>query len=135
MQFDELGRKLRDNPGIILAAAAVLSVIIIVAGLAIGLAKRNAKSDLEPVTQGKTPERAADAEAGFLLPDPVQPPGEEDPYVYYLETNGPDLELLSVRVSDLLKNRSLGVEVDFQPFVFNGEELGILRPADELAEP
>lgn len=136
MQFNELVKTVTRNPrNLVLMVVGVL-VLSVLIGLLIGLARR--KASLREMRAGieETAEAQMDTPLGLLLPEPVSAFGEADRDFYlYLEQHGPDLKLLSVRVSDLLKNRSVGVQVDFKPFVYSGEELDVLSPQHELAEP
>lgn len=136
MQFNELMKQLSRNPrNLVLIMVGVLALSVLI-GLLVGLARR--KALLREMRAGieETVEPRTEKPAGLLLPDPVSLPGETDAdFHFYLEEHGPDLELLPIRVSDLLKNRSVGVEVDFKPFVYSGEELDVLSPQHELAEP
>jgi hypothetical protein len=136
MQFNELVKQLARNPrNLVFIAVGVLTLSVLI-GLMVGLARK--KALLMEMRAGieETVETRSEKPLGFALPDPVSIPDETDAdFHLYLEEHGPALELLPIRVSDLLKNRNVGVEVDFKPFVFSGEELDVLSPQHELAEP
>lgn len=136
MRFSELMHRLFENPRILVLAAGGVLLLSVLIGLFAGLARRQ---DLLRSMRDGLEETVPNVErepAGLLLPGPVPPPGgENQKYRFHLEEHGPDLDLLPVKVSDLLRNRAVGVDVEYKPFIYSGEELDVLSPENELAEP
>lgn len=136
MRFSELAKKFTGNPrNLVLVAAGVLALSVLI-GLFAGLAGR--KTLLRDMRAGieEAPRPTIVEHVGMLLPAPVLLPDDGDrTFHFFLEEQGPDLDLLPVRVSDLLRNRAVGVEVECKPFIYSGEELDVLSPQHELAEP
>jgi hypothetical protein len=136
MRFSELMHRLFESPRVLVLAAGGVLLLSVLIGLFAGLARRQ---DLLRSMRDGLEETAPPAErepAGLLLPDPLSPPGGEyQKYRFHLEEHGPGLDLVPVRVSDLLRNRAVGVDVEYKPFIYSGEELDVLSPEHELAEP
>jgi hypothetical protein len=76
----------------------------------------------------------------LLMPHPVIPHRSDQfvEYSFYLEDHEDDLDkihMIPVKISDLLKYRSIGEPVNIKPFQFQNRELDIIINKNELAEP
>ena len=76
----------------------------------------------------------------LLLPAPVIPSLDEAIFKYSFYLDGDDsktdgLELIPVKISELLKYREIGIEFHIKAFQFNNEELDIITGKNELVEP
>ncbi|MFW6181379.1 MAG: hypothetical protein ACOC8N_06485 [Spirochaetota bacterium] len=113
MRFSDLVSRLFENPRYLILAAGGALMLSVLIGLFAGLAMRQAS--LRSMRDGleETAPPPVREQSGLLLPDPaLDPQAENGKYHFYLEEHGLGLDLVPVRVSDLLRNRAVGVEVE-----------------------
>ena len=58
-----------------------------------------------------------------------------EPYFDEDESKTSELELIPVKISELLRYRKIGLESNIKAFQFNNEELDIITGKIELVEP
>ena len=81
-----------------------------------------------------------DGRLELFIPEPVLPQVSDQffDYSFYFDQNKDyikSMELLPVKISELLKYRRIGITSDIKPFQINNKELDIIIQKDELAEP
>jgi len=136
---------LKENPRIVLFGAIGILLFSVIIGVVIGVVKRH--SALKGVRQAVQEERLISEPilpkerlAGVLIPDPVIPDldiGVSDFMLYFDQQSNmlESMEMIPVKLSDLIKNRARGLDAEIMGFLFMGEELDILTNVDEIAEP
>lgn len=134
-----------ENIVLAVIATVVLLFISTTVGFTIGAVKRRAagKESFETgVGRDLHQENALPVkkQQSLLLPGPSIPAagGENDEYSFYLdrdESNINALNIIPVKISELLRYRDIGFKSDIKAFQFQNEELDVLIKKDELAQP
>ena len=131
----------RKNLKVIVVAAVAAIAVAVAVGFIIGMSQRKpAFEELEamPFTAGtKEPVQGV---TGLLIPQPVFPRiAADDEHGTLSFDRHPEfideIELMPVKLSELIMHRERGVQSEVKPFQFMGEELDILTSVNEIAEP
>jgi hypothetical protein len=143
--LNDLFEWVKANARLVLLGTIAAILLSIVIGFLLGLAKRGRSPESriqidavdEPVTESILAEKK---EKIMLLPRPVIPILNEgkNKYSFYLDGDNSEagrLELIPVKISDLLRHREIGLDLDIKAFQFNNEELDIITDKNELVEP
>jgi hypothetical protein len=135
MRLDDIIERIGKNPRVLLFAGLVLLLLSVFIGVVLGIGRRPSPGTGEV---GVLSESGEEKKTDILMPEPVLPQvlPEEPGFIYYFDRIDPDkMDFLEFRISDLLMHRRLGAQVDIKPFVYRGEELDIVAPEEEIAEP
>lgn len=136
---------INENIRVVILFSLGLVLLSFVIGLSIGLAKR--KSQREKLLTIKQEQRVLNEksiltkkEKTFLMPKPVIPPIGKgfSGYEFHFSQNDiniENLELIPIKLSELLKYSRIGLTPEIEPFQFSGEELEVLIYKNEIAEP
>ncbi len=126
----------------------MIGAIVVIAlstsiGFLLGLTKRehpSGKSFELDAAGGPASSLTENRDRLLLLPAPVIPHLDEASFKYsfYFDEDNSitgELELIPVKISELLKYREIGIESNIKAFQFNNEELDIITGKNELVEP
>lgn len=142
--MNELIDWIRDNSRSLIIGICALLVLSAAVGAAIGVVKRRSAENMMSVKKEEaglsSPGISEEEGIQLLLPGAYTPElgGTFLEYTSYIERHKDDLEsmeLIPLRLSDILQFRNPGEFVDIKPFWFNGEEIDIVTGKNELAEP
>jgi hypothetical protein len=142
MRLNEFIQWVVENKKIVFIVIAILVLFSTVLGFILGTVKR--KSVLPQYSSTEVEQSLSEYSEilrdTLLLPDPALPPVSDPfpPFSFYLErtaSSKEEMEALPVRVSELIRNRNIGVEIEIQPFIYQNEEHDVLMKQDQLSEP
>jgi hypothetical protein len=138
MRFDDIVENLSKKPKVLIFGALVLLLVALLSGIVLGLGRRSSDAGGETDRSVLAEDGQGNSLSGILMPDPILPltPSSEGDAIYHFdEMKLQELQLVEPRLSELLTHGRLGLEIDVTPFIYMGEELDILSPEDNLAEP
>ena len=142
--MNELLNWIKENVRIVIIGFALLFIIVTALGFLFGTMKRRSliedtfSPELEIEISNFT--LSEDGKPELFIPEPVLPQVHDQfvDYSFYFDQNKDfinNVELLPVRISELLKYRRLGIASDIKPFQIHNREFDIITQRDELAEP
>ena len=140
MRLSDIVQAVHDNMRLVLIGGLAALVFAVALGLVLGLSRRIPadRTDMQEILHGDGPLAGSD-EPNLLMPPPAVPPEARSGsrYLFTLDDTTPieELDTVPVSVSELLANRKQGLEADFKPFVYLGEELDVLWTVKEIVEP
>ncbi len=132
---------IRKNLKLIIFIALGCILFSAVLGLVIGLLRNPSQSDyLDEIELSAEEGRTRERDVGFIMPAPIIPNlGDDDlEHTFYFDRHPEfidSIEMIPIKISELIRYRKRGLQSDLKPFEFMGEELDILTTQDELAEP
>ena len=135
---------IKENVRITIIGLALLFIIVTALGFLLGTIKRRSmiedtfSPELEIEISSST--LSDDGRPKLFIPEPVLPQVHDQfvDYSFYFDQNKDfinNVELLPVRISELLKYRRIGITSDIKPFQIHNKEFDIIIQRDELAEP
>lgn len=142
--MNELLNWIKENVRVAIIGFALLFIIVTALGFFLGTMKRRSRiedtfsPELEIEISSFT--LSEDGKPELFIPEPVLPQVSDQfvDYSFYFDQNKAfirNMELLPVRISELLKYRRIGIKSDIKPFQINNKEFDIIIQRDELAEP
>jgi hypothetical protein len=141
MRLNDILSIIRKNSKLILFAALGCILLSAALGLAIGLLRNPSQPDfLDEIERMAEESRPGEKDIGFIMPAPIVPGfgGEDLDHTFYFDRHPEfidNIEMVPVKISELILYRKKGLQLDLKPFEFMGEELDVLTTQDELAEP
>lgn len=143
--MNEILEWIKANTRLVMIGAIVIIVLSTAIGFLLGLTKRERGTgesfELDAAGERLTASSLTEnKDLPLLLPAPVIPTLDEASFKYsfYLDEDDSktdELELIPVKISELLKYREIGIESNIKAFQFNNEELDIITGKNELVEP
>lgn len=143
--MNEILEWIKANTRLVMIGAIVIIVLSTAIGFLLGLTKRERGTgesfELDAAGERLTASSLTEnKDLPLLLPAPVIPTLDEASFKYsfYLDEDDSktdELELIPVKISELLKYREIGFESNIKAFQFNNEELDIITGKNELVEP
>ena len=142
--MNELLNWIKENVRVAIIGFVLLFIIVTALGFFLGTMKRRSriKEAFSPELEIEISSLPSSVEGRpeLFIPEPVLPQVSDQffDYLFYFDQNKDhikNMELLPVKISELLKYRRIGITLDIKPFQFHNVELDVIIQRDELAEP